>query len=47
MVKYLWLIVNDALTREQHVKKVNRGIGIFQRTKGFSPRTSLETLNMS
>ena len=51
VVKYLGLVVDDALTWSQHIDyistKIARGVGILKRTRSFLPKQSLLTLYQS
>ena len=51
VVKYLGLVVNDALTWSQHIDyistKIARGVGILKRTRSFLHKQSLLTLYQS
>ena len=51
VVKYLGLVVDDALTWSQHVDyistKIAQGVGILKRTRSFLPKQSLLTLYRS
>ena len=51
IVKYLGLVVHDALTWSQHIDyistKIAQGVGILKRTRSFLPKQSLLTLYQS
>ena len=51
VVKYLGLVVDDALTWSQHIDyistKIAQGVGILKRTRSFLPKQSLLTLYQS
>ena len=51
IVKYLGLVVDDALTWSQHIDyistKIAQGVGILKRTRSFLPKQSLLTLYQS
>ena len=51
VVKYLGLVVDDALTWSQHIDymsiKIARGVGIYKRTRSFLPKHSLLKLYRS
>ena len=51
VVKYVGLVVDDALTWPQHIDyistKIARGVGILKRTRSFLPKQSLLTLYQS